>query len=89
MILWGPPGCGKTSFAHCLAAQSATSTRSTPAGSCPSGTSGTTCFRQLSAARAGLAELREELKAAQQKAKKGVKTILFVDEAWNFAMGVG
>ncbi|CAK9092724.1 ATPase WRNIP1 (Werner helicase-interacting protein 1) [Durusdinium trenchii] len=87
MILWGPPGCGKTSFAHCLAAQSATSTRSTPAGSCPSGTSGTTCFRQLSAARVGLAELREELKAAQQKAKKGVKTILFVDEAWNFAMG--
>ncbi|CAK9069233.1 ATPase WRNIP1 (Werner helicase-interacting protein 1) [Durusdinium trenchii] len=80
MILWGPPGCGKTSFAHCLAAQSATSTRSTPAGSCPSGTSGTTCFRQLSAARVGLAELREELKAAQQKAKKGVKTILFVDE---------
>jgi putative ATPase len=63
LVLWGPPGCGKTSFASCVAA----STRS--------------IFRSLSAATAGVKELRDELsRAANARRLRGVGTILFVDE---------
>ena len=63
LILWGPPGCGKTSFAHCVAA----ATRR--------------AFRCLSAAKAGVAELREELSRAAGNSKlRQLGTILFVDE---------
>jgi hypothetical protein len=63
LILWGPPGCGKTSFASCVAA---TTKR---------------VFRSLSAAKSGVADLREELtRAANALRLRGSSTILFVDE---------
>ena len=62
LILWGPPGCGKTSFAACVAASTQR------------------LFRSLSAAKAGVAEIREELGRAASAARLGQATILFVDE---------
>jgi putative ATPase len=63
LILWGPPGCGKTSFAACVA-------------SCTR-----RAFRSLSAAKAGVGALREELeRAASAQRLLGTSTILFVDE---------
>ena len=63
LVLWGPPGCGKTSFASVIAS----STRR--------------IFRSLSAAKAGVAELREELsRAANAQRLRAANTILFVDE---------
>ncbi len=63
MILWGPPGCGKTTLARIIAQQT------------------NSLFIQLSAVNAGVKELRDIVKKAQDAAalhKK--KTILFVDE---------
>ena len=63
IILWGPPGCGKTSFAAVVAASTQR------------------IFRSLSAAKAGVQELRDELsRAVNTKRLRGVGTILFVDE---------
>jgi hypothetical protein len=63
LILWGPPGCGKTSFASCVAA---TTKR---------------VFRSMSAAKSGVADLREELTRATNALRlRGSSTILFVDE---------
>ncbi|KAL1520955.1 hypothetical protein AB1Y20_022514 [Prymnesium parvum] len=63
LLLWGPPGSGKTSFASVIAA----TTRQH--------------FRAISAAKAGVAEVRDELSRAAGAARLGGKgTILFVDE---------
>lgn len=63
LVLWGPPGCGKTSFAACVAAATKR------------------LFRSLSAAKVGVAELRDELsRAANAFRLRGLSTILFVDE---------
>ena len=66
LVLWGPPGCGKTSFAHCVAARVSASPNSV--------------FRSMSAAKCGISDLREVLSKAANASRLGVRTILFVDE---------
>lgn len=67
MILWGPPGVGKTSLAKLFAEQADAR------------------FETLSAVMAGVKEIRAAVSAAQQeRAGRGRKTILFVDEVHRF-----
>lgn len=67
MILWGPPGSGKTSLAFIIARQTKSQ------------------FQQLRAVSAGLKDLRDIIKLAEENARLGQKTILFIDEIhrWN------
>ncbi|XP_072139495.1 ATPase WRNIP1 isoform X2 [Mobula birostris] len=71
IILWGPPGCGKTSLAHVLANNSRKQSN--------------TRFVSLSAASATVNNVREVIKQAQndQKLLKR-KTIIFFDEIHRF-----
>lgn len=66
LILWGPPGCGKTTLAHILAQE--TKAR----------------FVFFSAIMAGVKEVREIFKEAEETARAGHRTILFVDEIHRF-----
>jgi putative ATPase len=67
VILWGPPGCGKTTLARLIA-------RRTKA-----------AFVFFSAVTSGIPELRQLIKAAEQRrALRGQRTILFVDEIHRF-----
>ncbi|XP_069766007.1 ATPase WRNIP1 [Narcine bancroftii] len=70
IILWGPPGCGKTSLAHVLAnSRKQNSTR----------------FVSLSAASATVNNIREVVKQAQNEQKLFKrKTIVFFDEIHRF-----
>jgi len=69
MILWGPPGTGKTTLAEIVA-------HSTGA-----------TFVALSAVSAGVADLREVVKAAQRARTLGKRTVLFIDEIHRFNKG--
>ena len=71
MILWGPPGCGKTTIARLLADQ--LSEKGTDL-----------AFEPLSAVFSGVADLRKIFDAAKKRREMGQGTLLFVDEIHRF-----
>ncbi|KAM9845255.1 ATPase WRNIP1 isoform 1-T2 [Aulostomus maculatus] len=71
LILWGPPGCGKTTLAHIIASTSKKN--------------GTARFVTLSATSASVSDVREVIKQAQNELRLCKrKTILFIDEIHRF-----
>lgn len=70
MILWGPPGVGKTTLAHIIA------------GRCKQ--TQNTRFVKLSATMAGVNDIKTAVTAAKNDLKFGRKTILFMDEIHRF-----
>ncbi|XP_052404069.1 ATPase WRNIP1 [Carassius gibelio] len=71
LILWGPPGCGKTTLAHIIASSVKKK--------------GTGRFVTLSATSASTGDVREVIKQAQNELRLFKrKTILFIDEIHRF-----
>ncbi|XP_028988748.1 ATPase WRNIP1 [Betta splendens] len=71
LILWGPPGCGKTTLAHIIASASKKH--------------GAARFVTLSATSASTSDVREVIKQAQNELRLCKrKTILFIDEIHRF-----
>ncbi|HUZ88409.1 MAG TPA: replication-associated recombination protein A [Candidatus Acidoferrales bacterium] len=66
LVLWGPPGSGKTTLARILA-------RSDGAR-----------FVTVSAVSAGVSDLRRLLGEARQARRRGLRTVLFIDELHRF-----
>jgi putative ATPase len=66
MLLWGPPGVGKTTIALALATELDYN------------------FIQLSAIEAGVKQVREVIKTAENHKFSGKETILFIDEIHRF-----
>lgn len=66
MILWGPPGVGKTTLALLFAK------------ACNA------FFEQIPAVTSGIKDIREAVDRAVLRKKRGVKTLLFVDEVHRF-----
>ncbi|XP_054261829.1 ATPase WRNIP1-like isoform X1 [Macrosteles quadrilineatus] len=73
MILWGPPGCGKTSLAHIISKQ------------CQSISKTQYRFVKLSATMAGVNDVKEAVKIAKNEFTNFKRqTILFMDEIHRF-----
>ncbi|CAL1579538.1 unnamed protein product [Knipowitschia caucasica] len=71
LILWGPPGCGKTTLAHIIA--------------CSCKKKGTFRFITLSATSASVNDVREVIKQANNELRLCKRrTILFIDEIHRF-----
>ncbi|XP_077272354.1 ATPase WRNIP1 [Temnothorax americanus] len=70
MILWGPPGCGKTSLANVIAHICKNDRKQR--------------FVKLSAAMAGVQEVKEVISIASNHAKYAQRTIVFMDEIHRF-----
>ncbi len=66
LILWGPPGSGKTTLARIIAHQTEAE------------------FIELSAVRAGKADVIKVIEDAKANQRLGMRTILFVDEIHRF-----
>ena len=66
MILWGPPGSGKTTLALLIAERA------------------DAAFEPVSAANAGVADLRRAVERARERARTGQRTVLFIDEIHRF-----
>jgi putative ATPase len=66
LILWGPPGSGKTTLARIIARESKAD------------------FIEISAVAAGLADVKQVIKRAEQNRRLGLRTLLFVDEIHRF-----
>ncbi|RLU24316.1 hypothetical protein DMN91_002404 [Ooceraea biroi] len=72
MILWGPPGCGKTSLANVVAHM------------CKNDANRKFRYVKLSAAMAGVQEVREVISVAANHNRFGQRTIVFMDEIHRF-----
>ncbi|XP_077513167.1 ATPase WRNIP1-like isoform X1 [Amblyomma americanum] len=71
MILWGPPGCGKTTLAHIIANQCRKSSEAR--------------FATLSATTAGVKDVKDALDRARNDQRMfRKKTVLFIDEIHRF-----
>ncbi|XP_058462119.1 ATPase WRNIP1-like [Malaya genurostris] len=70
MIFWGPPGCGKTTLAHIIAAHCKKYEHMR--------------FLKLSATMSGVNDVKEAIKVAKNEMKFKRRTILFMDEIHRF-----
>ncbi|OAD56792.1 ATPase WRNIP1 [Eufriesea mexicana] len=72
IILWGPPGCGKTSLANVIAYI------------CKNKSNGKMRYVKLSAAMAGVNEVKEVITIASNELKFNRHTVVFMDEIHRF-----
>ncbi len=82
MVLWGPPGVGKTTLARLLAAR-ARGGAGTPSAPRADGAAGAQ-FIVLSAVLAGVKDIRDAVDAARAARAAGRATVVFVDEVHRF-----
>ncbi|KAJ8687181.1 hypothetical protein QAD02_022975 [Eretmocerus hayati] len=72
IILWGPPGCGKTSLANVIG------------NICKTSPTVKYRFVKLSAAMSGVSDVKEAVTIASNELKFGRRTVMFMDEIHRF-----